>query len=178
MASTASGKTCTSATRVSLTWSTSLVHVILSLTGRLFPNLLHSKALNLQIFFAVLDGKVEVAVVGRRRVDATGGWTADSAWADRQTWSRRRRRIEVSYVVHVSVKIHHDLWCWHRQSQWWGTVGSHDSLGCEVAPVHLWWRWLPVLRSCVVSWWVRNWMSVIHRLLLRHRCENGIMPVL
>lgn len=147
----------------------------LSLTRWLFPAILQGEALNLQIFLEVFNRKVEVTVVAMswRLVDAACRWTARSAWACRKTWGRWRWRTEVSKMIHMCSMIDHQLWCWHRESQGWRTVGCEYSLWCEVSSVHL--RWLPVLGSCVVCWRVCKHLLLVHWLLCRHGCEDCIV---
>lgn len=163
-----------SAARIKLgvNWVRKDVHL-----GCLFPAFLQNEVLSLQIFFAVFNGNVEVAVAMRWCwLEAACGWTACSAWAGRETWCWWRRRVEVSDMVHVSIVVHHHFWCWHRKSQLRSAVWCHDSLRCEVASLHLW-LWLPILWSCAPSWWVGHHLLVVHWLFLRHWCEQSVVSV-
>jgi hypothetical protein len=140
------------------------------------PAVLQDEALSLQIFFAVLDGKVEVAMAVRwGGLSTCCWWAAGRARTGRKTWGRWRGCVEVPHMVHVSSVVDHHLWCWHRESQWWRSIGCHDSLRCEECPLHL--RWLPVLRCSVVSRWVGHWLS-IDWLFLSHWREDSIVSVL
>jgi hypothetical protein len=141
-----------------------------------FPAVLQDEALGLQIFFAVLDGKVEVGVTVRWRwLSTCCWWAAGRAWTGRKTRRRWRRRVEVPHVVHVSPVVDHHLWCGYRESQRWRSIGCHDSLRREECPLHL--RWLPVLRCSVVSRWVSHMLS-IDWLFLSHWREDSIVSVL
>lgn len=85
-----------------------------SLTSWLIPAILQNEVLNLQIFFAVFDRKMKVAVSMCWSLVCTAcWWAAGSTWTGRQTWCWWRWRVEISNVIHLSIVIHHNFWCWH-----------------------------------------------------------------